>query len=80
VIEKIGKRFPGFHPGHYNGIFSVAMALGLLAPATLGFLALLWGVRVAMWLPLAGSVVVFFLLVLLWTETRFAEARTRSAT
>jgi FHS family glucose/mannose:H+ symporter-like MFS transporter len=79
VIEKIGNRFPEFHPGHYNGIFSVAMALGLLAPATLGYFALLWGVRVAMWLPLAGSIVVFFLLVVLWTETRFAEARTKGA-
>ncbi len=79
VVEKIGKRFPGFHPGHYNGIFSVAMALGLLAPATLGYFASLWGVRVAMWLPLAGSIVVFFLLLILWIETRFADARSKAA-
>jgi FHS family glucose/mannose:H+ symporter-like MFS transporter len=79
LVEKIGKRFPGYHPGHYNGIFSVAMACGLLAPSTLGYFASMWGVGVVMDLPLAGSIVVFVLLVLLWVEARFQEASTRAA-
>ena len=60
VVEKIGHRFPYYHPGFYNGIFSFAMAGGLLAPCTLGYFASFWGVRVVMGLPLAGSVIVFF--------------------
>ena len=62
VVEKIGHRFPYFHPGFYNGIFSFAIAGGLLAPATLGYFASQWGVSVVMGLPLAGSAVVFVLL------------------
>ena len=40
LVEKIGHRFPSFHPGFYNGIFSFAIAGGLLAPAR-------WVLRVA---------------------------------
>ncbi len=70
VVEKIGHRFPHYHPGFYNGIFSFAMAGGMLAPCTLGLFASLWGVRVVMGLPLAGSVIVFVLLMLISLEAR----------
>jgi MFS transporter, FHS family, glucose/mannose:H+ symporter len=70
VVEKIGSRFPHYHPGFYNGIFSFAMAGGLLAPCTLGYFANLWGVQIVMGLPLAGSLVVFVLLMLIWLEAR----------
>ncbi|HYK60382.1 MAG TPA: MFS transporter [Bryobacteraceae bacterium] len=70
VVEKIGSRFPNFHPGFYNGVFSLAMAGGLLAPCFLGYLASQWGVRVVMGVPMAGSMVVFALLVLIWIEAR----------
>lgn len=79
LVEKIGNRFPGYHPGHYNGIFSIAMACGLLAPATLGYFASIWGVGVVVDLPLAGSLVVFVLLVFVWIEARFVEASKRVA-
>jgi FHS family glucose/mannose:H+ symporter-like MFS transporter len=78
LVEKIGNRFPGYHPGHYNGIFSIAMACGLLAPATLGYFASKWGIGVVVDLPLAGSIVVFVLLVLIWVEARFVEASTKA--
>ena len=78
LVEKIGHRFPGYHPGHYNGIFSIAMACGLLAPAALGFFASVWGVGVVMDLPLIGSIIVFVLLVLIWVEARFQEASTKA--
>jgi len=70
VVEKIGSRFPHFHPGFYNGIFSLAIAGGLLAPCALGFFASAWGVRVVMGLTLAGSIVVSVLLLLIWLEAR----------
>jgi MFS transporter, FHS family, glucose/mannose:H+ symporter len=72
VVEKIGSRFPHFHPGFYNGVFSLAMAGGLLAPCTLGYFASQWGIRVVVGLPLAGSMVVFVLLLLIWLEARLA--------
>ncbi len=78
LVEKIGHRFPGYHPGHYNGIFSIAMACGLLAPAALGFFASVWGVGVVMDLPLIGSIIVFVLLVLIWVEARFLEASNKA--
>ncbi len=70
VVEKIGHRFPYYHPGFYNGIFSFAMAGGMLAPCTLGYFASYWGVWVVMGLPLAGSAVVFILLMLISLEAR----------
>lgn len=74
VVEKIGHRFPNYHPGFYNGIFSLAMAGGMLAPCTLGYFASLWGVGVVMGLPLAGSFVVFLLLLLISLEARLTAA------
>ncbi len=71
VVERIGHRFPSYHPGFYNGLFSFAMAGGMLAPCTLGYFASLWGVWVVMGLPLLGSVMVFLLLILVWLEARF---------
>jgi fucose permease len=71
LVERIGHRFPSYHPGFYNGIFSLAMAGGLLAPCMLGYFAWLLDVRAVMALPLVGSVIVFGLLVLIWLEGRF---------
>jgi FHS family glucose/mannose:H+ symporter-like MFS transporter len=76
VVEKIGRRFPHYHPGFYNGIFSLAIAGGLLAPCTLGFFASEWGVRVVMGLTLAGSIVVSVLLLLIWLEARWSAPAT----
>jgi MFS transporter, FHS family, glucose/mannose:H+ symporter len=70
VVEKIGSRFPYFHPGFYNGIFSFALAGGLLAPCTLGFFASQWGVGVVMGLPLVGTIIVLVLLPLIGLEAR----------
>ncbi len=72
VVEKIGIRFPYFHPTLFNGIFSLAMAGGLLAPWTLGLAADRWGIRVAVLFPLAGTVLVFVLLGLIWFEARLS--------
>ena len=74
VVEKIGSRFPSFHPGFYNGIFSVALACGLLAPCTLGYFAAQWGVNIVMGLPLAGTVVVLVLVLLIGLEARLSSS------
>jgi MFS transporter, FHS family, glucose/mannose:H+ symporter len=70
VLEAIGRRFPYYHPGFFNGIFTFAQVGGLLAPATLGYAADIWGVGVVLGLPLVGTFMVMALLVLIWLESR----------
>lgn len=74
VVEKIGFRFPYFHPGLFNGIFSFAMTGGLLAPWTLGFFADWFGIGMLMLLPLAGTIMVSLLLGIIWLEARLIGA------
>ncbi|HUB79987.1 MAG TPA: MFS transporter [Bryobacteraceae bacterium] len=70
VSEAIGRRFPHYHPGFFNGIFSFALVGGLLAPATLGYAASLWGVGVVLGIPFTGTCLVMVLILLIWLETK----------
>jgi len=70
VAEAIGRRFPYYHPGFFNGIFSFALVGGLLAPATLGYAAARYGVGVVVGIPLIGTVLVMLLLLLIWLESK----------
>ena len=70
VAEAIGRRFPYYHPGFFNGIFSFALLGGLLAPATLGYVASFWGVGVVVSIPLIGTFLVMALLLLIWLESK----------
>jgi FHS family glucose/mannose:H+ symporter-like MFS transporter len=75
AMERIGTRFTYFHPGFYNGIFSIALTGGLLAPASIGLYAYLLGINVVMVVPLMGSVLVLGVVVLLFLESRFSAAK-----
>lgn len=70
VAEAIGRRFPYYHPGFFNGIFSLALVGGLLAPATVGYAAELWGVRAVIGIPLIGTIMVVVLVPLIWLEAK----------
>ena len=70
VAEAIGRRFPYYHPGFFNGIFSLAMVGGLLAPATLGYAAAGLGIGVVIGIPLLGTCMVVALLLLIWLESK----------
>jgi len=70
VIEKIGAKFPYFHPAFFSGVFSIGLAGGLLAPATLGYAASLMDIRVVVGLPLVGSWMVVLLTLLIWLVAR----------
>lgn len=70
VAEAIGRRFPYYHPGFFNGIFSLALLGGLLAPATLGYAAVSRGVGVVIGIPLTGTFLVMILLLLIWLESK----------
>lgn len=72
AVEMIGFRFPHYHPGVFSGIFSIAVTGGLLGPATLGYLARVWDIRLVMWLPLAGTVLVLNLVLLIWLESKLS--------
>lgn len=70
VAEKIGRRFTYYHPGLFNGIFSFALAGGMLAPGTLGLFADSMGIRVVAGLPLIGTFMVVMLVLLIWLESK----------
>ena len=70
VAEAIGRRFPYYHPGFFNGIFSLGLVGGLLAPASLGYAASGLGVGVVIGIPLLGSCMVTALLLLIWLEAK----------
>ena len=62
VAEKIGGRFPYYHPVFFSGIFSFALFGGLIAPATLGYAAAIWGIGIVVAVPLLGTCMVSALL------------------
>jgi MFS family permease len=70
IAERIGSEFPDFRPGFFNGIFSIALTGAMLAPWTLGHLADAWGIGIVMALPLAGTCMVFVLVLLIWLEAK----------
>ena len=70
VVAKLGSRFPYYHPAFFNGIFSVALTGGLMAPAMLGLMAHYFAVRVMIIIPLFGSIMVFLLIGLIWLEAK----------
>lgn len=78
VVERIGHEFPNYHPGFYNGIFTLALTGGFLAPCALGYFAASSGVQVVMLLPLFGSIMVFVLLIVIWVERRVEHHGSRS--
>ena len=72
IAERIKGRFPSYHPGFFNGIFSFAVTGGLLAPWSLSFFVEQWGVGAVIAVPLAGTFMVALLVVVLWVEARLA--------
>jgi fucose permease len=72
VAEKLGARFPYYHPGFFNGIFSFGLMGGLLAPATVGYLADALGMWVVAGLPFVGTAMVSLLIGAIWLEARIS--------
>jgi hypothetical protein len=72
VVEKIGGSFSYYHPGLFNGIFSLAFGGALLAPSSLGVLASIWGIRAVMVVPVVGTILVLGLVLAIWLQARLA--------
>ncbi|MEZ5398628.1 MAG: MFS transporter [Bryobacteraceae bacterium] len=77
VVERIGHRFPEYHPGFFNGLLSLGTAGGLLAPWMLGLLADVWGIRTVVLFPFIGTILVFVLILLIWLEARLTGSQAR---
>jgi fucose permease len=72
VAEKIGLRFTYYHPAFFNGIFSFGLLGGLLAPATIGYLAEALDIWVVVGLPFIGTAMVSLLILIIWLEARIS--------
>jgi fucose permease len=76
AMERIGTRFTYYHPGFYNGIFSIALTGGLLAPASIGLYAYWYGgIGIVMLVPLVGSVLVLGVVLLIFLESRISAPK-----
>jgi len=69
VAENLDDRF-SYHPGFYNGIFSVAITGAMSAPWLLGYVDAYLGIRYVMLIPASGSLAVFILTLLIMLEAR----------
>jgi fucose permease len=69
VAETLDDRF-FYHPGFYNGIFSIAITGGMSAPWILGYVDSYFGIQYVMLLPALGSVAVLILVLLIMLEAR----------
>jgi MFS transporter, FHS family, glucose/mannose:H+ symporter len=73
VAEKIGHRFHSYHPGLFNGMFSVAVIGAMIAPAISGYLAEFYGMGMIMAIPMVGTVTVLILVLMIWLESKLGE-------
>ncbi|MGA8029764.1 MAG: MFS transporter [Bryobacteraceae bacterium] len=67
VEESLDDRF-SYHPGFYNGIFSIAITGGMSAPWLLGYVDAYLGIQYVMLLPALGSIAVLILTLLIMLE------------
>ena len=72
VARKIGYRFREYQASVFNGLFSVAMLGGLLAPWAASFFASGWGIEAVMFLPMLGTCAVFVLMLLILLEAKLS--------
>lgn len=69
IAETLDHRFH-YHPGFYNGLFSIAITGAMCAPWLLGYVDAYLGVQYVMLLPALGSVAVLVLALLIRLEAR----------
>jgi fucose permease len=69
VAETLDDRF-SYHPGFYNGLFSIALTGAMCSPWLLGYVDASLGVRYVMLIPAFGSIVVLVLALLIMLEAR----------
>lgn len=73
ILSTIGERFPHYHPGFFNGLLSLALIGGMLAPWSVGRLANDSVIQWMLVVPAGGAVMVYLLLSLVLLEARVAR-------
>ncbi len=73
VLGMIGERFEYYHPGFFNGLLSLSLMGGMLAPSSVGLLAHAWVIEWAVWTPAIGVTMVYALLAVLTLEGRLSR-------
>jgi fucose permease len=73
ILAQVGERFPYYHPGFFNGFFSLSLVGGMLAPWVAGHLADV-SVRWAIGVPALGVLMVFLLQLAILVEGRLSRA------
>jgi FHS family glucose/mannose:H+ symporter-like MFS transporter len=80
TIGLIAQRFRYYHPGFFNGFFSLSLIGGMLSPWLVGHLADAWSIEWAIRVPALGCLAVYVLLAVVLLEARLARmARTASS-
>jgi MFS transporter, FHS family, glucose/mannose:H+ symporter len=74
IAERLDDRF-SYHPGFYNGVFSIAITGAMFAPWLLGYVDSYLGTRYVMLLPAFGSVAVLILALMIMLEARLMGNR-----
>jgi fucose permease len=78
LVGMIGERFRYYHPGFFNGLLSLSLIGGMLAPWSVGLLAHLWVIEWAVWVPALGIGMVYILLIVLLVEGRLSKVAASS--
>jgi len=73
IIGMVGERFPYYHPGFFNGLLSLSLVGGMLAPWSVGLLAHAWVISWVVWTPALGVGMVYLLLAILLLESRLSR-------
>jgi fucose permease len=73
IAETFDHRF-SYHPGFYNGLFSIAITGAMLMPWVLGYVDAWLGIQYVMLIPALGSIVVLILTLLIMLEARVMGA------
>ncbi len=77
IAENLDERFT-YHPGFYNGIFSLAITGAMSAPWLLGYVDSYFGIGYVMFVPALGSAAVFILALLIMLEAHLMGAKDRN--
>jgi fucose permease len=78
VAETLDDRF-SYHPGFYNGLFSVSITGAMFAPWLLGYVDNYLGMRYVMLLPALGSIAVLILALLIMLEAHVMGGKSADA-
>lgn len=74
IAETLDDRF-SYHPGFYNGLFSISITGAMLAPWFLSYVDNYFGIRYVMLIPAFGSIAVLILALLIMLEAHLMSGK-----